>query len=235
MSASLDALFPRTRQVILAATLGAPDRWWCVRELARHLQLTPSSLQRELGSMVRGGILLERRDGKRVYFRAAMDSPIFQELYRLILKTMGLADVVREALKTMANRIQWAFIYGSVASAVEHSASDVDLVIIGRAGLAGVSSPLRKAERLLNRAVNPTTYTPEEFAAKMKSKHHFITTVMDSKKLFILGDLREFGALLASKRLGRHSSNSSELAGLRKVIARDMTDTSVPGLSADRT
>jgi DNA-binding transcriptional ArsR family regulator len=191
-SATIDALFPKTRQAILAATLGEPRRWWYMRELARHLRLTPSSLQRELASLVRGGIILQKREGKHVYFQAATESPIFQELQGLILKTVGLADVMRDALKPLADRIQWAFIYGSIARSGEHSASDVDLMIIGQVGLAEVSSPLRKAERRLGRAVNPTTFTSGEFAARMKSNHHFVTTVLRSKKLFILGDSLEF-------------------------------------------
>ena len=143
-SATIDALFPKTRQAILAATLGEPRRWWYMRELARHLRLTPSSLQRELASLVRGGILVQKREGKHVYFQAATESPIFQELQGLILKTAGLADVIRDALKPLANRMQWAFVYGSVARSQEHSASDVDLMIIGHVGLADVSGPLRK-------------------------------------------------------------------------------------------
>jgi DNA-binding transcriptional ArsR family regulator len=191
-SASADALFPKTRQSILAATFGEPYRWWYMRELARHLRLTPSTLQRELASLVRGGILLQRREGKHVYFKAATESPIFEELQGLILKTVGLADVIRDVLKPLADRIRWAFIYGSVARSNEHSASDVDLMLIGQVGLADVSSPLRKAERRLHRAVNPTTYTTDAFAAKVKSNHHFIAAVMRSKKLFLLGDPVEF-------------------------------------------
>jgi predicted nucleotidyltransferase len=191
-ASGIDALFPGTRQAILAATFGEPRRWWYMRELARHLRRTPSSLQRELASLVRGGILSQKREGKHVYFQAATDSPIFEELHRLILKTVGLADVVREQLKPLAGRIQWAFIYGSVARSDEHPASDVDLMIIGKVGLALLSSPLRKAERRLNRAVNPATYTPDEFAQRVKSNDHFISTVMRSKKLFILGDPLEF-------------------------------------------
>jgi uncharacterized protein len=147
---SIDALFPKTRQSILAATFGEPQRWWYMRELARHLRLTPSSLQRELASLIRGGILIQRREGKHVYFQAAADSPIFQELQGLILKTVRLADVIRDVLKPLANRIQWAFIYGSVARSDEHSGSDVDLMLIGQVRLSDVSSPLRKAERRLN-------------------------------------------------------------------------------------
>ena len=192
-SAAIDALFPRTRQAILAATFGEPQRWWYMRELARHLRRTPSSLQRELASLVWGGILLQRREGKHVYFQAATESPFFEELQGLLLKTVGLADVIRDALKPLAHRIEWAFIYGSIARSAEHSASDVDLMIIGEVGLAETSSPLRKAERRLHRAVNPTTYTVDEFTTRVKSNHHFIRTVMRSKKLFILGDSREFG------------------------------------------
>jgi hypothetical protein len=66
-------------------------------------------------------------------------------------------------------------------------------MVIGHVGLAEISSPLRIAERRLNRGVNTTTYTAEEFTAKVKSNHHFIATVMRSKKLFILGDPCEFG------------------------------------------
>jgi predicted nucleotidyltransferase len=191
-SPSVDALFPKTRQAILATTFGEPRRWWYMRELARHLRLTPSSLQREFASLVRGGILHQRREGKHVYFQAATESPIFEELQGLILKTVGLADIIRDALRPLASRIQWAFIYGSVARSEERSESDVDLMLIGQVGLADISSPLRKAERRLNRAVNPTTYTPDEFAGKLKSNNHFVETVLRSKKLFILGDPGEF-------------------------------------------
>lgn len=200
----IDALFPKTRQAILAATFGGPHRWWYMRELARHLRVTPSSLQRELASLVRGGILLQRREGKHVYFRAATESPVFEELQGLILKTVGLADVIRNALKPLANRIQWAFTYGSIAGSGEHSASDVDLMIVGQVGLADVSSPLRKAERRLNRAVNPVTYTPGGFAAKVKSNNYFIATVLRSKKVFILGIPVSLPALSARKRVERH-------------------------------
>jgi predicted nucleotidyltransferase len=191
-SACAEALFPKTRREILAATFGDPDRWWYMREIARHLARPPSSLQRELAALVRGGILLLRREGKQVYYQAARQSPIFSELQGLLLKTVALADVIRAALTPLAAYIRWAFIYGSVARSEERSSSDVDLMIVGDLGLSEISGPLRKAERHLNRAVNPTIYTIGEFAAKRKRNHHFIATVMRSEKLFVLGDSREF-------------------------------------------
>jgi DNA-binding transcriptional ArsR family regulator len=191
-NSSLDALFPKTRQAILAATLTTPQRRWYMAELARHLHLTPSSLQRELASLVRAGILRQQHEGKQVYYQAATDLPIFEELRAMMLKTVGLADIIGEALRPLKKRIQWCFVYGSVARAQEHAASDVDLIIIGSVSLAELSGLLRRAEGRLARAVNPVVYTAEEFASKLRAKHHFVADVLDSTKLFVLGDPREF-------------------------------------------
>ena len=45
---AIDALLPKTRQGILAATLVQPEKVWYVSELARRMGVPSSSLQREL-------------------------------------------------------------------------------------------------------------------------------------------------------------------------------------------
>ncbi len=190
-SPCLDALLPKTRQAILAATLMHADRWWYLSDLARHLGLRPSSLQRELSSLVNAGILSRRRDGNRVYFRADPDCPLLTELQSIMTKTVGLAEVLRESLEPFEKRIDWAFVYGSIARSEELSSSDVDLMIIGSVGLADIARVLRDAERCLLRPVNPTLYSRREFAKKVGSGHHFLKSVLDGEKLFILGQADE--------------------------------------------
>ena len=85
--AILDALFPSVRQHILGTILADPNRWWYLSELAHHLGTTPSSLQRELPSLVNAGILEERRDGTRTYFRAQQASPTYRNLRDIFAKT----------------------------------------------------------------------------------------------------------------------------------------------------
>jgi DNA-binding transcriptional ArsR family regulator len=190
----LDALFPRIRQAILVATVLHPDRWWYLSDLAKHLSVRPSSLQRELATLLEAGILQRRQDGNRVYFQANPDCPFLPELQGLLAKTAGIVDVLRETLAPFAKRIDWAFVYGSVARAEELASSDVDLMIIGAVGLAELTPALRHAEQRLYRSVNPTLYTREEFATKLHAGHHFLKTVLDGEKLFILGDLHELAA-----------------------------------------
>src|SRR5258707_15836580 len=52
----IDALFPRTRRDILASTYGQPERWFYLSELAEQLKTSPSSLQRELKSLVSSSV-----------------------------------------------------------------------------------------------------------------------------------------------------------------------------------
>ena len=87
-----------------------------------------------------------------------------------------------------------AFIYGSVARVQALATSDVDVTIIGRVGLADLAPALHQAEQQLGRSVNPTLYTREEFVTKLHAGHHFLTTVLDGEKLFILGDPHELAA-----------------------------------------
>jgi predicted nucleotidyltransferase len=186
-SSALDALFTAPRQGILAATLMEPERWWYLSDLARHLAVHHATLQRELARLSRAEILLTKRDGNRAYFRANQDSPIFPELRTLLTKTAGLAEVLREALRPFASKIESAFIYGSVARAAEGSESDIDLMIIGESTLKGLTPALRAAEKLLRRPINANLYRASEFAKKATSQNHFLLGVLDKEKLFVVG------------------------------------------------
>jgi predicted nucleotidyltransferase len=183
----ISALFPKARRAVLATTLMHPDRWWFLADLARQIGVGSSSLQREMESLVEVGILLRRQEGRQVYFKPDPNCPILYELQGIMTKTLGLVDVLREALGPFRKSLQAAFVYGSIARCEELSESDVDLMLIGDASLADLSPALHKAEQRLAREVNPTLLSAEEFAKKLKQGHHFLKTVLGSDKLFILG------------------------------------------------
>jgi predicted nucleotidyltransferase len=192
-SRALNALLPKTRQGILAATLVQPQKAWYVSELARRMGVPPSSLQRELHDLTAAGILKTHRQGRMAYYQANVDSPLFPELRGLLLKTAGLVDVLADALKPLAAKLRLVFVYGSIASGSEQSDSDIDLMVIGKVSPVELALPLRRARELLGREINPTVYTPPEFDKKRAAKDHFLTRVLDKPKLFVLGDGNELG------------------------------------------
>lgn len=191
-----DVLLGKTKQNLLSAILLQPERSWYLSEVARYLQVPPSSLQRELAQFVESGIVVKRQDGNRVYFQADRTCPVFEELFGLLTKTVGLADLVRDALTPFQDRIELAFIYGSVATSRERSSSDVDLMLVGEATLAEVAFPVRELESRLGRVVNLTVYTSLEFAKRVAEKNHFLTAVLETELLFILGTANDLARLV---------------------------------------
>lgn len=191
----IDALFSKTRQKILAATYGQPEKWWFMSELAVFIKTTPSSLQREIDSLTSSGILRKRRDGNRVYVQAEADSPIFRPLCDLVLQTLGMPATLKECLAPFAKEIRFAFIYGSVARQEDHALSDVDMIIVGDMGLAAISPMLRDLERKSGREINPACFSEDEFRKKLSAKNHFLTSVSKEKKIFLIGDESELERL----------------------------------------
>jgi predicted nucleotidyltransferase len=185
----LDALFPSARSGVLSATLLQPERWWFMTELARRLETTPSSLQRELKSLVAAGLLLRRQDGRRAYFKANPDSPLFADLRGLIEKTSGLVPALTAALERFDDRIELAFIYGSIARGEEHSASDVDLMIVGTLKQIDLVPALQKLEASFSREVNVTLFSPEEFHRRLSAGDHFLRSVLSGKTIPLKGTI----------------------------------------------
>jgi DNA-binding transcriptional ArsR family regulator len=196
----IEAILPPTRREILATLLLEPGRSWYLSDLAGHLgRRNPSSLQRELESLVAAGVVVRRQEGNRVYFQSNRACPVYPELLGLLAKTTGLAEVVREALAGLAKRIRVAFIHGSIARSEEHATSDVDLMIIGDVGLAEVSLALRAAENQLSRSVNASIYTAAEFSAKVTARHHYLATVIEREKVFLIGSEHELEELASGR------------------------------------
>ncbi len=194
-NAILDSLFPGVRQGVLTATLTRPDKWWYLSELAEFLHTTPSSLQRELAALVQSGVLEQRRDGRRAYFKAETRSPIFRDLRSIFEKTAGLIPSLAAALRSFENKVVCAFVYGSVARRQERATSDVDLMVIGNVGLAELAPSLRKAEKRLGREINVTSYSVEEFRKKVAQGDHFLTTVLKGGLQFVKGEQRDLEAI----------------------------------------
>jgi DNA-binding transcriptional ArsR family regulator len=213
----LDVLLTKTKQEILSATLLQPERSWYLVELARHLRVQPSSLQRELKQLTEVGILKRQQNGNRVYFEADKTCPVFPELAQILFKTVGVAEVLQKTLEPLQDQIDLAFIYGSIAASAEGSISDIDLMIIGSAPLSRIAPLLRDLERQLGRPVNPTVYGRNEFMQRVQEENHFLKSVLRNEPLFIKGGPDELAELTAGTK---NKTPSNKPTGTRRSARR---------------
>ena len=188
-------LFGKTRQALLSLLYTHADEAHLQETLIHLAALGRGTVQRELDFLTRAGIVRRTVRGRQVYFQANPDCPIYSELRGLIVKTAGVADVLRSALTPLTGRIAAAFIYGSVAKGAERRGSDVDVMVLGDVSFAEVTDALGRAQETIGREVNPSVYPASEFRAKLAARHHFLNNVLKGEKLFLIGDERELARL----------------------------------------
>ncbi len=190
-----EALFSGYHRRILALLLMHPDQSYHVREIARLTEVPAGSLHRELKLFSESGILLREPAGNQVRYRANRECPIFAELAGILRKTVGLADVLREALTPLAAKVDVTFVFGSVAQGKEGVSSDVDVFVIGEASFANVVHVFAKVHEQLGREVNPVVMPKDLFRKKLKEGDHFVARIMKEPKLFLIGTANDLGKL----------------------------------------
>lgn len=181
---------PPIRQRLLALTLGTPDRWWYLSELAETMGTSPSSLQRELDSLTNAAILVMRREGRRTYYRANEKSAIYEELRGIVRKTMGIPQELETSLAPIKRKVAIALLYGSVARGEERADSDIDLLIVADdLTLEELYRRLSAVEKRLHRKVNPTLYTRDEFRRRRRASNAFLEKVLSREHIVLMGDV----------------------------------------------
>ncbi len=185
------ALFGKTQRALLGLFFVRPEQSFYLRQIVRTAGIGQGAAQRELARWVEAGLLVRTRRGNQVHYRANTTSPVFAELKGLAIKTAGMAEVLREALTELADRITVAFVHGSVVRGTEKAGSDVDVVVVGAVTFSEVAIALHGAQEQLGREVNPTVYTVREFHKKLDAGHHFLTATVSAPKLFLIGGERE--------------------------------------------
>ncbi len=181
------ALFGKTRRSVLGLFFAAPDTAFYLRQVVREAGAGQGAVQRELQHLTQAGILVRTARGRQVYYQVNRASPVFAEMHGLMLKTAGLAEVLREALAPFGAKIRQAFIYGSQAAGTAAAGSDVDLHVVGEMDELALHRAIREAEARLGRAVNYNLLTPAEWERRKRARGGFIARVVQGPKIPVVG------------------------------------------------
>jgi predicted nucleotidyltransferase len=187
----IDALFSSTLQRVLGLLYAQPERRFFATELIGLIGAGSGAVQRELLKLTAAGLVTQEVVTKQKFYRANREAPIFNELRGIILKTVGLAEPVREALLRLSEHIDFALIFGSVAKRQDTASSDLDLLIVSdELSLQKLFEALSPVERKLGRAISPTLYKRDEFSERVRTKNPFVRKILEGDFIQLLGKER---------------------------------------------
>jgi predicted nucleotidyltransferase len=187
-----NALFAKVQQRVLALIFGHPERSFYTSEIVRRVDSGTGAVERELSRLQRSGLVSVERIGNQKHFRANRESPVFDELQSLVVKTVGLTEPLRKALEPHSKKIKVAFVYGSVAKGSDTAQSDIDLMVVGdELGYSALYSAVQDAENILQRKVSPLFLSAQAWKRKASQKGSFVNKISAQPKLFIFGSERD--------------------------------------------
>ena len=167
----------RVRAELFRLLFGLSDRELHLREIERASGLSISTVRQDVGKLIDLDLIRDRKDGNRRYCRANRDHPVYGDIHRIVIKTVGLVDVIRDAIGD--DKIRTAFVFGSVAQGIPMAESDVDLMVIGSVSFRELSRRLSGAEERIGREINPYVIGTGELSRRLEAKDHFLSTVMN--------------------------------------------------------
>lgn len=164
------------------------DERFYVRQLAGLLKEDLANLSKELKRLEQLNILSYVKQGNQKYYYVNEKNPVYGELRGLVVKTIGLIDVLQQEFKAISSKIKLVFIYGSFAKEKANLKSDIDLMVVGKVSFGEVTAILERAEKKLGREINPVVMDEKEMKERIKNKDHFLTRVWEEPKIWLLGN-----------------------------------------------
>ena len=168
-----------------------PDSKYNINELSRMTAFSPRGVERELKNLLNGGILKMEVSGNQHRYQLDSLCPIYPEIKNLIVKTVGIADIIKQALEPIASDIEHAFIYGSFATGEYRNDSDVDLFLVTGINGLKLAELLGNLQNSLGRSINISQFTSEEYRKRMAQKDHFLTRVIEGSRIEIIKQRHE--------------------------------------------
>ena len=184
----LEQLFgSRTRVKIFRLFLYNSKKSYFVRELTREIREQINSVRREIANLISVGFLEEVKDKKikdlKKYYRVNEDFSLYPELKSLILKSrMVLEKDIMRAVAALGN-LQYLVFCGMFT---DEEKSPTDILLVGRVNRKKLKTLLKKMSYGLEREINYTVMTKEEFLYRKDITDKFLYTILDGKKVEII-------------------------------------------------
>ncbi len=185
-----DLITSKTRVKILLLFLQDVDAMYHIREIVRRVDEEINAVRRELILLDKKGLLNKEKRGNRVYYYFDKNYPFLSDLVRLNAKETGLGnDIIKNRAKL--GNIRYAMLSGKYVRAQSNKEA-VDMLVVGLVVLPELQLIVKKEEERLEKEINYTVMTEEEFIFRKTRRDPFIYSIINGSRIMLIGDEEKF-------------------------------------------
>ena len=182
-----DLVISKVRVKLLDIFFSNPTEIYHVRGLTRKTGEEINAVRRELFHLETAGILKKEPRGNRLYYWLSAGYPLYTELLAIVAKEIGLGEQIIKN-RNRIGKILYCVFSRKLVERKERKEEEVDILIIGDIVMAELSGLIRSEEEKRGKEINYTVMTEEEFSFRKKRRDPFLSGILESGKVLIIGD-----------------------------------------------
>lgn len=188
-----DIMVSKVRVKLLQTFLYQPDEIFYVRQLVRKVGEEINAVRRELSRMEKASMVKKEPRGNRLYYYFNRDYSLYEDLLSMVHKTVGLGkEIIKN--KSKLGRVKLAMFSGRFARRLPTEEGGVDLLIVGDINMQTLAKLVRTEEAKLEREINYTAMTRDEFNFRKKRRDPFLQNILLGSRIMIIGDQEDLVA-----------------------------------------
>ncbi len=131
-----------------------------LRGLESEFGESSNAIRVELNRLEKAGMLRSSLQGNKKIFQANTGHPLFSEIHNILLKHIGLDQVIENVIERLGD-VEQVYLIGDFSRGVDSQI--IDLVFIGDIEKEYLIRLIEKVEALIHRKVRYLIYSNEEF------------------------------------------------------------------------
>ena len=150
----------KTRIKLLVRFFLNPRSRSYLRELAREFNVSTNSVREELNHLSGVSLLKSKKSGRRVFYMANQEHPLFPELKSMVAKVTGIDQVIDGVVNRLGD-LESAYLIDDYAEGKDGGI--IDLLLVGNIDQYHLSDLSRKTERYIKRKIRTLVVSREEY------------------------------------------------------------------------
>jgi len=167
---------------ILRPFFEEPDRKFSIRELGRMLKINHTTVRQHLNKLVKNKLLSSRKEGVYTFYQLIIEKKMRNLKLYYNLEKIRKSNIIEDLER--AYDLPVIVVFGSYASAMDFSASDIDICLISNINKEFASE---KYEKILNRKVSFHKFTKDSWEKTKKNNPNLINSICNG--IILSGEL----------------------------------------------
>lgn len=130
-----------------------------LRSLESEFKESSNGIRLELNRLEKAGLLLSESEGNKKIFRANIGHPLFREIHNILLKQVGLDQVIENVIQRLGD-VQRVYLIGDFSRGLDSQL--IELILVGNFDKTYLFGLVEKAEKMVGRKIHCLLYSPME-------------------------------------------------------------------------